>query len=650
MAHSSASLAAIKKHLCSLLDISKSTNDFTTRLDGIDEAYARYQAACEENDQAGKDRYGQTSCDCTESLINPVVISQVDSMVAYWAEVFLSGYPIFPVVSTPERKDQAEALEGIVQDHLMMSESIPEIQLLLRDAGKYNFWAVEPEWAPIKTYQPFKDIADFSGEPGQPQEALSYINYINRLNPRNVHWDRRIPITKVDSEADFVGYSKIYTRMGLKDLLNRLTLEKKLANPGAVNAAMKSSFDASDFNEDPVISHWSKQSANTESFWDQAGGYIPPLPEGMRKVPENGSNTYLVHTFYLRLIPSDFGMVGVPNKNSVQIWKVRMVNRGPIISLEPYTGAMGRMGIFLGQAIEDGMDLQTQSYAELAEGIQDATTRLFNIYFHGAKRGLMDRALYNPDLIRASDINSPFPAAKIPVKSSKLLENGLASAFYQIPYNTQGVEGALQSALLINDWSKELTGQNSATRGQFTKGNRTLGEFSSIMGSAENRMRLSAMMLEYRMFTKLKEQIKLNILQFGESTQVISPRNGKPLEVNIEELQKVRLQFELADGYTPKSKMANTDLLTAMMQLIGNSPFLAQVYGARLPGMLAHLAQLGGLRGFDQYAEASVPEYQSMMALQQQIQQLMAQLQQNQALSPEQAQQIQQAGQQAPQQ
>ena len=163
-------------------------------------------------------------------------------------------------------------------------------------------------------------------------------------------------------------------------------------------------------------------------------------------------------------------------------------------------------------------------------------------------------------------------------------------------------------------------------------------------------MRLSAMMLEYRMFTTLKEQIKLNILQFGESTQVISPRNGKPLEVNIEELQKVRLQFELADGYTPKSKMANTDLLTAMMQLIGNSPFLAQVYGARLPGMLAHLAQLGGLRGFDQYAEAAVPEYQSMMALQQQIQQLMAQLQQNQALSPEQAQQVQQAGQQAPRQ
>ncbi len=198
---------------------------------------------------------------------------------------------------------------------------------------------------------------------------------------------------------------------------------------------------------------------------------------------------------------------------------------------------------------------------------------------------------------------------------------------------------------MINEWQKELSGQNSATRGQLTKGNRTLGEFSSIMGSAENRMRLPALVLEYRLFVKIKEQLKLNLLQFGESTEVISPRNGKPLEVNIDELKKLRLQFEIGDGYTPKSKMANTDVITGGMQLVMNSPILAQSFGPQLPGMFAHMMQLGGVRGFEQYADAALAQYQNIMNFQQQLQALMQQLQQGGQMTPEQAAQVEAAGQ-----
>lgn len=645
-----ASLGHLKKYICKLLDESKAHQNFRLRLDQIDVDYARYQEAAKANNQDGIDTHGSKPCGAVDqSIINPVVISQVDSMVAYWAEVFLSGYPIFPVVSTPAYKGQAEALEGIIQDHLVLSEAIPEIQLLLRDAGKYNMFAVEPEWAPMKTYKPFRDLADVAATGPQSEEAITSINYINRLNPRNVHWDRRIPLPKVDLEGDYVGYSKIYTRMGLKDLLNRLTIEGTLTSPAAAGMAMSSSYLNDDYYDDPIVAKWASGSGSDQEVnWDRYGGYLPQLADGMRRVPSNDSNTYLLHTFYLRLLPSDFAMRGVPNKNSVQVWKVRMVNRAVVISAEPYTGAMGRLGIFLGTAIEDGMDLQTQSHAEMATPIQEATTRLFNARFHMAKRNIADRALFNPDLIRASDVNSPFPSAKIPVKAGKLTEQPLSSAYMQIPFDMRGSESLLQDAVLINEWQKELSGQNSATRGQFTKGNRTLGEFSSIMGSAENRMRLPALVLEYRLFSKLKEQLKLNLLQYGETTQVISPRNGKPLEVNIEELKKLRLQFEIADGYTPKSKMANTDVLMGMMQLIMNSPMLAQSYGPQLPGMVAHMAQLGGLRGFEQYADAALEQYQGIMNFQQQLMALTQQLQQGGQLSPEQAATVEQAGQEAP--
>ena len=66
-------------------------------------------------------------------------------------------------------------------------------------------------------------------------------------------------------------------------------------------------------------------------------------------------------------------------------------------------------------------------------------------------------------------------------------------------------------------------------------------------------------------------------------------------------MRKKVLKFRIADGYTPKSKLASTEMITQLMQLIMQAPILQQAYGASLPNMVAHLAQLGGIRGLDEY-------------------------------------------------
>lgn len=626
---SKASRLKLQEYLTRLLDHSKNQNtDLRNRLDAIDYAYTRYQAAMAEGNKAGIDKYGNTPCNAGPvNIITPVVLSQTQSMVAYWSEVFLSGYPIFPVVSNPAHKDQAESLEGIVQDHLVLSESIPELQLLLQNAARYNLWAVETAWEPIKTYKPFTDIADLAGDNTESKEIISKINVVRNLNLRNLHYDSRVPLHKVDSLGEYVGYTDVFTRMSLKDLLNSLSSDGTLVSFDAVNKALTSAMDSEDYNEDPLLNSYVSNTGKNRTDWDAYGGWSTPSQGGANRVPTNTTGTYLVHKFYLRLVPSDFGL-DMAAPNSVHTILVRMVNRDTIISVEEFTGAMGRFGIVMGPAIEDGLDIQTQSYAEMAMPIQSASTSLLNIRFAGARRAIMDRGLYNPDMIRPSDINSPFPEAKIPIKPNQLTENSMDQAYRPMPFDSRGTETVLQDAMLIQDMSREHSGMNSATRGQFQKGNRTMAEFDTIMGNAENRMRLPALVLEYRCFSKIKEQLKLNILQYGTDTVVISPRNGKELAVNIQELQELRMQFEMADGYTPKSKMASTDYLVTLLQLIMNSPQLQQVYGNQMAGMFAHLAQLGGVRGLQQYADAALQEFQTSMEMQMQMQQLMQQLQQ----------------------
>jgi len=91
----------------------KKFSSYLTKMEAIDVAYARYNATV---DSATGVVSGQGIDAATTpvgvmnlpSTTPPVVISQVDSMVAYLADVFLSGTPMFPVVSSPQTKKQAE--------------------------------------------------------------------------------------------------------------------------------------------------------------------------------------------------------------------------------------------------------------------------------------------------------------------------------------------------------------------------------------------------------------------------------------------------------------------------------------------------------------------------------------------------------------
>lgn len=607
-----------------ILQRHQGTTTFRDKMDAIDRAYARYEQARITGDKRGMDTYGSVQCDTgTKPVVNPIVISNVQSMVAYWVEVFLSGYPIFPVVSDPTTKDQAEALEGIIQDHITLTAGDAELQMAFNDLGKYNLAAIECSWAPIPTYNPSLDIADFSGDRNIKVD-IKHVNKLSRWDLRNTFWDESCAPSKVSEDGEYIGHTELFNRVKLKRLLNTLSNEKKLVHTTVVKAALESPTATELLVDAPEISEYTAIKTG-ETNWDTWSGYEDESKG--RRVPRNATGKYAVTTLYARIIPVDH-VINVPAKTSPQIWKLTIVNGQVLISAEKLNTAQDRFPVVLTPALEDGMELQTQSYAEMTMPIQDATTRLFNAKFQSAKRAIADRALYNPDMIRPSDMRNPDPSAKIPVRANALLENPFQNAYQQIPFDNRGTEGLMQDAMLITSWQNDLTGVNAPGRGQFQKGNKTLGEFQTVMGNSDNRARLSALVIDRRALTPLKEHFKLNILMFGTDTTIIAPRTKKSLEVSIEELMATNMQFEVADGYTPKSKMASSEMLMGMINLIGTSPVLQQVYGSQLPAMVAHLASIGGLRGFDQYADVAIKEHEKNANVQMQLMQLMQQLQQ----------------------
>lgn len=593
--------AEVQKNIIELagfiLSEHRSQEPMWSKMEAIDVAYARYIT---NKDSNTGDVHGEGIDAATTpvgvfnapSTTPPVVISQVDSMVAYLAEVFLSGYPIFPVVSSPSNRGDAEALEALLDDHSTLGGYPRELLIFLRDCVKYNIGAVEADWTSVEQYEVMDTF--LSENQLKLEKKPVHFTKLKRLDPYNTIRDRNILPGECSRDGDYAGYIEILSKPKLKKYLNRISLSGGAMN---INEAMKSfiTSDAPNYRIHPQVSEYVSARKPTSSVdWNSFLGIkSTDTQQGLL-------GNYEKVVLYVRVAPGDLGIPG-PAPNTPQIFKLVIINGDTLVLAERLTSAYDYLPILFGQPLEDGLGEQTQSTAEGSLPIQQAAKTMFNISFNAARRAVSDRALYDSSKISHRDINAPVPAAKIPVRVNSLDGKPLSEAYHAIPFDSRGTENAMAYGMQIVNFGKDLSGLNGPQQGQFQKGNKSVKEWNDTMGGSDNRLRLPALTLEYQFFVPLKEILKFNIYQYGEDAVVTSQKSGEELQVIIANLRKKVLKFRLADGYTPKSKLASTEMITQLMQLIMQAPILQQAYGAGLPNMVAHLAQLGGIRGLDEY-------------------------------------------------
>ena len=587
----------------------KSFSALHTKMEAIDVAYARYKAGDKSQESVPCDVFA------TDSVTPPVVISQVESIVANWADVYLSGYPLFPVVSTNRTKQWAEQLEAMLDDHATLGGYARQLLLMLRDGGKYNFCALEADWDSLNQFSVLGDYAADNGV--KVERAQRGYTRLERLDPYNTVYDFNVAPGDVSMQGDYAGYIKLLSKIKLKRLLNKYSQEQTAYN---VDDAMANDLQKAgtsytmNYRMHPSVSNYVTPRVPTDQFdWD---AYMRGGSQGKNGIRPGQALNYEVFTLYARIIPNEFG-ISAPQPNTPQIWKFVIVNEEILIHARRVISANDCLPILVGQPQEDGLGYQTQGVAEAAMDFQASAEKLFNIRFAAARRAVSDRALYDADAIRPSDVNSKAAAPKIPVRTASLAKGAvrLSDLYHAIPFDARGTETVLQDATIITEFAKDLAGLNNAQRGQFQKGNKSVQEWEDVMARADGRTRLPIISLEFQIFVPLKQVLLINLWQYGEDAVVVSQKTGEVMEVDIAELRRHVMAFRLADGHTPKSKLAATETLTAGMNMIMNSPVLQQSYGAQLPAIFAHLMQLGGVRGLEEYAEppAQTPPLQNQL-------------------------------------
>jgi hypothetical protein len=541
-----------------------------------DLAYIREGDLSTENQRAKiANRYGDKSK--FQNITVPVVMPMVESAVTYQSSVFLTGHPIFGVVSNPSNEDAAIQMETVVEEQSVRGGWVREIMMAFRDGFKYNIMCLEVNWDRVVTAALETDLS-FSTTQARPKEVIWEGNCIRRRDMYNVIMDTRVPPTEMYWRGEFSGYTELMSRIQLKSFIQSLpdkmvdniipAFESGVGFSGITAAQSYGGYYVPQINPDAMID--STRNARNSTNWLAWAGIVG----GDNKIKYR--DMYEITTIYAKILPSDFGMK-VPAPNTPQVWKFVYVNHQILIYAERQTNAHGYLPMLFGQPLEDGLDYQTKSLSANVEPIQDLTSALWNSNIASRRRAISDRGIYDPSRITEAHINNDNPAAKIPVRPAAY-GKPVNEAYYPIPYRDDQAGIVMQDTQALLQMANVIAGQNPVRQGQFVKGNKTLHEFQSVMSNANGRDQMTSMLLESQIFTPLKEIIKINILQYQGGISLFNRDLQRAVEIDPVALRKAVMDFKVSDGLTPSDKLINADTLQTAMQVIGSSPQIAAGY------------------------------------------------------------------------
>lgn len=564
-----------------------------------------------------------------QNIVVPVVMPSVEAAVTYQTSVFLTGVPLFGVSSTAEHADAALQMESIIDDQSIRGGWARELQLLFRDGFKYNFAAAEVDWTRKKIFSPETDF-NFSPDQAKPVETYWEGNTLKRLDPYNVVFDARYKPTEMSARGEFVGYTELISHVELRQLMYELsyrmnTKQAYESASGSLGTTFPYNYYIPQLNPSALLD----QQAFAAINWLSWAG----LEE--RKTNINFKNTYFKTTFYARIVPADFGIASTA-AHVPQIWKFIIINNQVLIYAERQTNAHNLIPILFAQPLEDGLGYQTKSLARNSEPFQSVASALVNSSIQARRRSIADRGLYDPSRVDSKHINNESASAKIPVKPAAY-GKPLSEAYYAIPYRDEQSAQAMQDMQAMIRLNEQVTGQNQAQQGQFVKGNKTLFEYQDIMSNASGRSQAISILLETQFFTPLKEILKLNVLQYQQSTAVFNREVEEVIPIDPVALRQATLAFKVSDGMVPASKQMNTEAFQSAVQTIAAVPQLAGAYN--LGPMFSYLfkSQRADVAQFEKSPEEV--QYEQALAQWQQAVQLLAEaLASRPELSPEEIQ------------
>lgn len=498
----------------------------------------------------------------------PVCLQQVDTAHTRLVGTFLTGYPMFSMVATPELQDVALMYNALIERDQDRFGWVPQLSRALLYGLKYNVVAAEVSFDTVHTNQ----LRINGGE--RDISAITYAgNRIHAIDPYNFLFDPTVPLSELATSGTYAGYVYRRNYIAVKMLLNSLQDSKKefcvLRN---FNTALDNTQGGGNLYFAPDVHPLEDRNVDGDS-WEGFFGFT--APNASTGGLANGR--YEIVVLYARLIPNQFGITGqMEREGHPTPFKLIYVS-GVLVYVEPLRNAHGLLPIVATHAYDSHLGWQANSFCENLFDMQDGGSALWNGAVASMRRAVSDRALYNPTLVKASDVNSTNPAAKIPVRVNSYNGN-MDQAYKSIPYEDRLSPQLQANMQVVLAMANQVTGLNPAAQGAFVKGNKTQTEYSDVMQNSEARMMRLSLDLEASFFGPLKRMLKLNYMQYASKEAVLLRSKRQLATIEPERLMQQEADFKVADGVFPITKALGAEQLIAAINGMAQMPELDVKY------------------------------------------------------------------------
>lgn len=513
----------------------------------------------------------------------PIMAEKVDTMHTKLTDFLLTGNPLFAMTGV---KGNIESLRVADQYTALMEQDQerfgwqPALSDALRDSIVYNVAAVELSWATGST----ASMVTLAAGQTRTAQSVDYTGVeISHLDPYNFIFDTTVPLHELQKRGVYGGHIKRHSYLSCIELVQKLDPQYRMQD--SLSAALSGGGQTNNYFEPNLHPlEGDKRNADEMNWADHFNLHGAATDTKMLAT----LGRYEVLTLYYRCIPSHIGIgtndtIADVGKSSV--FKLIFIG-STLVYAQPLTLAFDGLPIFAAHLRNGKRGFGLNSFAEDLEDVQDSATAMLNGSISSMRKAVGDRMLYDARYIKSEDINSSNPTSKIPVRVHGI-GTKLSDTFAVVPYRDDISQWMFQHIQFASTMADNVSGINRATQGNFTKGNRTMQEFNTIMDNSEGRLYKHAIQLENRLFAPLKRAIKLLYLQNVSSQDIVSRTLETTVRIDPIEMLKNEVVFRMADGLNSVGKQLNSDVLTAALNTIAQSPVLAQRYD--VAGIFAEL-------------------------------------------------------------
>lgn len=551
-----------------------------------------------------------------------LVLANSKDLYSYLALVFALKPDIFEISDDPAHLETVDAIRT----------------KLRKDGLKYGWSAelVKAIWNAVLYNRAPVEVRLVNGD-----------NRIKALCPFNTFYDSSVQIDKLGSEGMFAGYHEAMsiplfytmlfsipeqyrTEVCKSLLLNISTLDSILRfSKNVVGSTMYSdmfkSMETSGVKDAPSsyrekFVDWSAVFKNLDS--QNGGDIIPEVSKKNRDTISSGSVS--VTTYYRRALPEWLNLPkdvypsqSVDSLKSIPIYKITILNGSYVLSIVPVSETHGMLPIVMGALDLNTSTNSSPSFATQLIPIQNFDTKLSNARIGAIRKALLERVISDERYLDAGGLSELLSTGRATVKTNAGNADDqfdIRKAVYTVPHDLSSI-GALLGT--INDTysaAVRMSGNTPQLQGSRVPGNKLAIEASQEAQFSEGRFRIHALMFQQTFMNPVKIMLKSNLAETASILSYLDKITGQKVVLTPDMLSEDILQFMLSDGLLDYGQNVSPDVLTAMLNVVAQTPLLQQLYDMR--AMFSLLAKSAGLSDVDRIPSASLAQQQLIASAQ----------------------------------